>query len=320
MKDTHPLERMQLVLSAVRRAGGRMRLSDLQKRVGLPREAILDAVEGLRMVHAGDELYSYVDIDVDLDLSPEWVDLEPKLDQGLGRRPLPLTAAEVCALGFAVRTIQGGPDPDLARAAGRALKAVLRGAADRPRPLPVAPAEGGDPIVELLDAAIRQRQELEIDYLSASRDEATTRRIRPVVLAHRDGRWYAQADCLLRGDRRFFRADRIARAVPTGRTFAPIQPGPDEVPAAPPAPYHAEIRFDPQVAGWVRERFPGPDVRDLPDGAVVVRVPCSSPLFLASWVLSFAGRASVLSPPELRTEVRVRVDAAFGPAEPRPAH
>jgi predicted DNA-binding transcriptional regulator YafY len=72
------------------------------------------------------------------------------------------------------------------------------------------------------------------------------------------------------------------------------------------------VRFDGPAAAWARERHPAADVTERPDGSVVVRVPCPSPVWLAGWVVSFAGRARVIGPPELRAEVARRLKTAFG--------
>ena len=55
------------------------------------------------------------------------------------------------------------------------------------------------------------------------------------------------------------------------------------------------VRFSPEVAPYVRERF-GDDCQTLPDGHVVVTVTGESERWLTRWVLSFGGDAVVESP------------------------
>ena len=68
---------------------------------------------------------------------------------------------------------------------------------------------------------------VEIDYLSGSRDELTTRVVEPVQVVTIDGHWYLDAYCHRAGDMRRFRVDRIGcgaggagrgrrRSAPTG--------------------------------------------------------------------------------------------------------
>ncbi len=50
---------------------------------------------------------------------------------------------------------------------------------------------------------------LEIEYLSGSRDEVTTRVVDPVQVMTIDGHWYLDGFCHRAGDMRRFRVDRI---------------------------------------------------------------------------------------------------------------
>ena len=52
-------------------------------------------------------------------------------------------------------------------------------------------------------------QALEIDYLSGSSDELTTRTVEPAQVVTIDGHWYLDAFCHRAGDMRRFRVDRI---------------------------------------------------------------------------------------------------------------
>jgi len=311
------IERLQLILATLRRAGGRMSIDDLAKRVGLDRKALADAVWRLQLVHGDEDRgYGFVDIDIEGDT----VDLALDLDQGLGRRPLPLTASEFAALAAAVRAACSGPAASLGREASDILAKVAP---------PVAPVSGTGPAAEpvaleagaaedrrwtdVADAA-KAGEELEIEYWSASRDEVTRRPVAPIGLVHREGHWYLDAVCLLRGDKRRFRMDRIVACRRTGRP-AP-RPAPDAPAPAPVAvadPPVATVRFAPRVAAWIRERHAPADVTDRPDGSVDVRIPYDSQVFLAGWVLSFAGAATVVDPPALRAEIRRRLGRSFHP-------
>jgi proteasome accessory factor C len=314
------IERLQLILATLRRAGGRMKVGDLAARVGLSRTDLADAVARLQMVHGDDQRgYEFVDIDIDGDT----VDLSPNLDQGLGRRPLPLTPSEFAALAVAVRAACAGPAALLGREASDILAKVLphvaHAGSGAPSPEAVAleaptaeDGRRGD-----VAAAVKAGEELEIEYWSASRDEVTRRPVAPLGLVHRDGNWYLDAICLLRGDERRFRMDRIVACRRTGRKAAPppALPGqtarrPDPRPRA--EPPVAVVRFAPRVAPWVRERYEPAAMTTLPDGGVDVRIPYDSQVFLAGWVLSFAGAATVVEPPSLRDEIRRRLSRSFG--------
>ena len=75
-------------------------------------------------------------------------------------------------------------------------------------------------LAEVRDAADAGRA-LEIDYLSGSRDELTTRVVEPVQVATIDGHWYLDAYCHRAGDMRRFRVDRIGAVRPLEHSPGP---------------------------------------------------------------------------------------------------
>ena len=79
--------------------------------------------------------------------------------------------------------------------------------------------------------------------------------------------------------------------------------------ASPPV---AVVRFAPRVAPWVRERYEPAAITNLPDGSVDIRIAYDSQVFLAGWVLSFAGAATVIDPPAVRAEISRRLSRSFG--------
>ena len=120
-------------------------------------------------------------------------------------RPRRLTPAEGFAVAASARlllTVPGSEDDALRRALAK-LDAAL-GSRE---------AVGLDVDAPAHLAAVREAadagQVLEIDYLSGSRDELTTRIVEPVQVATIDGHWYLDAYCHRAGDMRRFRVDRI---------------------------------------------------------------------------------------------------------------
>jgi proteasome accessory factor C len=77
-------------------------------------------------------------------------------------------------------------------------------------------------------AATEAGRSVEIDYLSGSRDELTTRVVDPVQVITIDGHWYLDGWCHRAGDMRRFRVDRII-AVRDAPTTGPGPGSSDEV-------------------------------------------------------------------------------------------
>ena len=138
-------------------------------------------------------------------------------------RPRRLTPAEGFAVAASARlllAVPGSEDGALRRALAK-LDAAL-GSRE---------AVGLDVDVPAALAAVRAAADaghaLEIEYLSGSRDELTTRRVEPVQVATIDGHWYLDAYCHRAGDMRRFRVDRIRQRATVGP-----QPGSGRDPVA----------------------------------------------------------------------------------------
>ncbi len=120
-------------------------------------------------------------------------------------RPRRLTPAEGFAVAASARLLLAvpGSDDDALRRALAKLDAALgsREAVGLEVDAPVHLA--------IVREAAETGRALEIDYLSGSRDELTTRTVEPVQVVTIDGHWYLDAYCHRAGDMRRFRVDRI---------------------------------------------------------------------------------------------------------------
>ena len=181
-------------------------------------------------------------------------------------RPRRLTPAEGFAVAASARlllAVPGSEDGALRRALAK-LDAAL-GSRE---------AVGLDVDAPAALAAVRAAADaghaLEIEYLSGSRDELTTRRVEPVQVATIDGHWYLDAYCHRAGDMRRFRVDRISSVRPSDRSPGPavtrsrpleemFVPGPGAVEV------HLQLGPDAQ---WVPESVPVRAVRRDADGTV----------------------------------------------------
>jgi len=169
---------------------------------------------------------------------------------------------------------------------------------------------GGVPHLDMLRRAVDERREVDLEYFAASRGETTRRTVLPLGLHHHHGVWYLAAFCTQREDNRVFRLSRVLGARITDRIFDP--PG-DFDPVAfieesITVPLTGEqevvIRFSPEVARWVQERW-GPEYVSVEtDGSLVARLHDVSDEFVLSYVASFGGEAQIEEPGELRDRLR----------------
>ena len=168
--------------------------------------------------------------------------------------------------------------------------------------------------------ALLERKRLHIVYYSRARDEQTRRDVSPQRLVHYRDNWYLDAWCHLRQDIRSFSVDAIreaemleepARDVPEQQL--------DEVLAAGYGIFSgrdvrwARLRFTPERARWVRAEQWHPQQRAWTEdgGAYVLEVPYSDHRELVMDILRHGPEVEVLSPPELREQVKAALQGAL---------
>ncbi len=213
-------------------------------------------------------------------------------------RPRRLTPAEGFAVGASARLLLAvpGSDDDALRRALAKLESAL-GAREAVGLDVDAPAD-----LPLIRAATGAGRSLELEYLSASRDELTTRVVEPMQVITVDGHWYLDAYCHRAGDMRRFRVDRIVKARQLDQPVSDEvrRPRPAEDMFVPgPGAYEVHLALGPG-AGWVAESIPVRQVRRDDDGTVTDLVMDVAGLAWFERLLLQLGPATrVVSPPEL---------------------
>jgi predicted DNA-binding transcriptional regulator YafY len=142
---------------------------------------------------------------------------------------------------------------------------------------------------------------LEIDYLSGSRDELTTRLIEPAQVVTMDGHWYVDAFCHRAGDMRRFRVDRITEVRQPDRPAETRRVDRDAEDSFVPGPGAVEVhlRLGPG-AQWVPESIPVRGVRREGNGQVSeVVLDVGGLAWFERLLLQLGTEAQVVSPPEL---------------------
>lgn len=236
-----------------------------------------------------------------------------ELDQNLSR-PLRLTHDEARAIVLAAKLVGdlGGVGEQLDQIVERLLTLLGPADAEMVRSLSERIALGReeeDSVAVRLRGAVEARQEVEVDYYSASSDRQKRYRLQPLALISHSGVDYLLAlDVAAQGHEKLFRTDRIGELVVLDTVFEPPQEldlekyrrqtlyvGSDQT--------WAEVEFSANVARLVRERFADQRVEPGEDGGVRVKLSTSSTAWLARWVLPFGTDAEVLGPPEQREAV-----------------
>ena len=247
---------------------------------------------------------------IDLMIEDDIVYVE--LDQSLSR-PLRLTQDEARALVLAARMVGQSAgsharldalleritcslnpvDAELVRSLSQRISMVQSGQAN------FDPAES-------LHHAICEDLEVEVDYYSVSSDQQKRYRLQPIALLNHTGTGYLVAlDVVANLQEKLFRLDRMGSVEVTEELFdRPWDIDLEKYRTRNLVPGHhdslAEVRFAPEIAREVQERFADKRTEVHSDGSVTVRLSTSSPGWLARWVLPFAEKAEIVGPIEQR--------------------
>lgn len=220
------------------------------------------------------------------------------------RRPIRFTQDEILALQVGLATEEGA-----SRALSNELAAVVRLDDPAARSFHLGPTAGAGE-AEVADLARRAQEEhrvLSILY-AGERDRAgAARDIEPHQVVQAEGRVYVVAWCRKHQDWRNFRADRVIDALLEEETFspradfAPFNEGQSVFRAAHDAIDNVTVRFSPEIARWLEERYP--EAERQPDGSVVATFRVADPSWLVRHVLQYGPDAEVLAPAEYREAV-----------------
>lgn len=219
------------------------------------------------------------------------------------RRPLRPTPREALRLVVTVDAV--------AEALGDELPA-LRRAVDRVRAaldIPERAADVLEPervrILPLLRRAVRDGQQVLLDYQGRADAAPSERVVDPWALHVREGNWYLQGHDHTVGQRRVFRLDRVAAARLGGRPAS--VPAPEELapPRYVPGPDDLEVVLRVSARGrWLEDAVDVDASTEQPDGGAVLRLRTDAPRFVAQLVLMAGGEAVVEEPASLIALVR----------------
>jgi proteasome accessory factor B len=227
-------------------------------------------------------------------------------------RPARLAPLQADTLLLAVELV-GGQLPTesgaaLSRAAAK-LRAARHGAArtvGTGDPLPPA-----DEVLDAVNAAVKGRRLLAIEYWREGTDRVTSRTVEPYLLLRNKGEWYYVCWCRTAEATRVFRVATTKAARLLAEVF---EPRPEVeldlyrregIPTTSSyAPRSATLWYSPVVRRWIEERQP---VQPLPDGSCLAAQPYVDLSWLTHHVLRFAGQARPVSPPDAVDDVRATV-------------
>jgi len=250
-------------------------------------------------------------IEVEIEEDRVWISMADYFS-----RPLRLTRNEAIALYLRGKAVLGTPGlqeaPALASALDKIATALGEELGDVASRVETAGTPTAPESLELLRMAARERQRVQIEYYSASRDDVSIRTVDPEQIFTASGFWYVVAWDEDVEDTRTFRLDRIRDARVVEGSFVPrgladarmrlYEPGPQD--------HHVRLRLGPG-AGWVAEYYEAEIVDRSEDGSVEIDLPVMQLAWVVKLLLRLRGLAEVIEPDELRQRVRDEAAAAL---------
>ena len=219
--------------------------------------------------------------------------------QGLDR-PLQLTPDEVSTLLIGLRALEQLPDADIPAIASamNKLNATARDVADVAFDVVTPNAS------TVIADAIRERRDVEIEYVHPLRDDTTSRRITPLRLFSADGADYVEAWCHVAEANRTFRLDRVLRCIAVGSSSETR-----DIEAPSPTAYkRARVRV-PLAVRHVLETAPAQVVAET--DVVDAYLEYADERWLTQWVVAAGGGVEIIEPSGPQQAARDRAAAAL---------
>ena len=168
--------------------------------------------------------------------------------------------------------------------------------------------------------AVMHKHHIRIRYHTMSRQKDSERIVAPYRLWFFDGTFYLLGYCLLRNDIRLFAVDRIKKLETMDTTFE--SPDNFDIERLLHSSFGAfigdvtpvEIRFSPDVAGYVMEKIwhESQAIEQQLDGSIIFRAEVAGTKEIKFWIMSWGSKAQVLSPESLRNEIAAEAGAMLG--------
>lgn len=230
--------------------------------------------------------------------------------------PPPLSLREGAALIAALRPFERNAGKAVASASRKLQRAVpetfRKTATTLARAMDFSadpPGDWADP----LSGAVERRLEITVDYRAEATGTVARRTLEPRAVFHRAGHWYLVAWNVAKGEEHLYRLDRIAAVTVGTRCFGEHKGPPLDrfrsrrVYFQSGSERDVTVCFTGEGAALALEQWPERATRNA-DGSVTVAARLAPGNFLFGWVLGYGGQAEVASPPDVREELRGRVE------------
>lgn len=156
----------------------------------------------------------------------------------------------------------------------------------------------------LLKNAIVHHKLLFLQYVG-SNGSCVGRKIKPLKLLYKSGAWYVKAFCMKRQDFRIFKVNRMLDVQILEEMFAPIS-FPKVEQQRVECNCKLTLRFLAHAAYRVYDEFTADQIKQQPNGDLLVRAEMPEDAWLLGYLLSFETQVDILEPLYLRQKLKER--------------
>jgi len=173
--------------------------------------------------------------------------------------------------------------------------------------------------IGLIHKAIMGFQKLKLVYRPLYTDDITKRKVDPYYLFFEEEFWYFRGYCHLREEIRTFALDRIISLKMLNEHFIPRNIAPEEEfsgafgTVVDGEPVEVVLRFDPECKPYIQRKkwHQSQRERELKDGRLELRFRVNGLEGITSWIYRWLPYVEVVSPKELKENVREDLEAAL---------
>ena len=214
----------------------------------------------------------------------------------------------------------GDPLAPLQKRLGQLMErsGISAAAADRIRIFNQAGRPVSPKLFNRLVEGLSLERRLDIDYLARSSGERSQRQVSPLKMVFYRGNWYLDGWCHLREALRSFSVDSMQSIEITEQAAKPVDEADQLAHYAGAygifsgaANQIATVEFSPRLARWVADEQWHPEQQGqfVDSGRYRLDIPYGDPTELIMDLLRYGGEVEVLSPPQLREQMRLQIDA-----------
>lgn len=163
--------------------------------------------------------------------------------------------------------------------------------------------------MQCISTAINLGKDISFAYVSY-KGESTNRTVRPTAIVLRNGSWYIEAYCYLRGEERVFKLTRVRNLqMVEAKTIAQVEEPKTSLNLHTRcSPIDVRLQFNKSKLGIVYDYFSLSEIKDVTEEYAIVEFPYHFDYAIIPFILSFGDAVRILAPSDLIEMLHVELN------------